>query len=381
MIFFLTFKQINQRIEELYEKKKCEPALTEVLLSLYHQGRYVEHASNQGLICYLGNSEIDTFQKQTEGLYIEWDSLQLEYMARHPDLNRGSDEICELSDRRADVFLNFLFSKTEQRIHHHASFFEINYVFSGSYHFTFEGKEYMLYPGDLCIISPNARHKIKEEADNSFLIQQYMNNDSFHSTFISLLASDNILSNFFKDILTNRNQQNFLILSAGSSESFDYIQKIAKDIYLEQFKYDNYAPDCNICLLKILFSNMLRVHHKSYQFYSGNMDIDFVPILSYLEKNYRTTSLSEAAEVFHYSTSFLSSYIKQITGKTYTEMIRNLKMNDAIEHLVHSNKSIEEISFLVGYKTVDHFSRAFKQQFHMAPSLYRKEHQNKKYFS
>ena len=49
MIFFLTFKQINQRIEELYEKKKCEPALTEVLLSLYHQGRYVEHASNQGL--------------------------------------------------------------------------------------------------------------------------------------------------------------------------------------------------------------------------------------------------------------------------------------------------------------------------------------------
>ena len=62
-------------------------------------------------------------------------------------------------------------------------------------------------------------------------------------------------------------------------------------------------------------------------------------------------------------------------------MIRNLKMNDAIEHLVHSNKSIEEISFLVGYKTVDHFSRAFKQQFHMAPSLYRKEHQNKKYFS
>jgi AraC-like DNA-binding protein/mannose-6-phosphate isomerase-like protein (cupin superfamily) len=374
MVFFLTFKQISNRIEELYEKKGCEPLLTEALLSLYRQKKYVEHASNQGLICYLGNCDADTFYKHTENLYIEWDSEQLEFMAKHPELNRGSDEIRDMSDRRADVYLNFHFEHTKQSIHQHPSFFEINYVYSGAFSFTFEGKEYQMHPGDLCIISPNARHMIKETSENSFLIQQYMNNDSFHSTFISLLSCDDILSNFFKDILTNKNQENFLILSTGNSTNFSYIQQIARDIFLEQFKYDNYSPYCNISLLKILFSNALRVHHNSYQFYNGNMDIDFVPILRFLEKNYRTTSLGDAANYFHYSSSYLSTYIKQITGKTYSEMIRNLKMNDALEYLSHTNKSIEEISLLVGYKTPDHFSRAFRQHFDMPPSMYRKMH-------
>ena len=53
-------------------------------------------------------------------------------------------------------------------------------------------------------------------------------------------------------------------------------------------------------------------------------------------------------------------------------------MKEAENYLEHSKKSIEEISLLVGYKTVDHFSRAFRQHYGMPPSQYRKEHKKGK---
>ena len=394
MIFFVTFRQINDRIRELAAQTGEEPDLNYVMLDLYRRGQSLPAVSNHDLIRRLGSCDTAEFLREKENLYIECNSTQLEYMLQHPGVNRSSGEVLALDDsRKADLFLNFRFPQTTSRLHPHPSFFEIDYIFAGAFTLTFEHREYLLRPGDLCIISPNARHMIREaegvrlpadlqgapaadaegRVPEEFVIQQYLDNDALHSTFISLLSADNIVSNFFKDILTNKNCSNFLLLSAGESENFTYIQRIARDIFLEQFKYDNYAPSCNNNLLQMLFSNVLRSYRNSFQLYSGSTDIDFVPVLKYLEQNYRTTSLAETARMFHYSPSHLSSCIKQITGKTYTEMIRNLKMSEASNYLIHSGKSIDEISGLVGYKTVDHFSRAFRQYYGMPPSQYRRE--------
>lgn len=407
MIFFVTFRQINDRIRELYEHTGEEPNPSVVMMDLYRRGQYIASADNQDLIRQLADCGTEDFLREKEDLYIECNTEQLEYLERHPEANRAYAEVLRLSERRSDLFLNFRFPRSSSQLHPHPAFFEIDYVYAGAYILSFEERKYILKPGDLCIVSPKSRHMIREldpsetqglsaeknaaspdcvssapedaDADlclapeHGLVIQQYLDHASLHSTFISLLSDDNIVSNFFKNILTNENYKNFLLLSTGTSKNFSYIQRIAKDIFLEQFKYDDYSPGCNLNLLKILFSNVLRSYQDSYQLYNGNTDIDFVPILRYLEKNYRTTSLNETARLFHYSPSHLSACIKQVTGKTYTEMIRNLKMNEAGNYLLHSNKPIEEISRLVGYKTVDHFSRAFRQYYGTPPSQYRKK--------
>ena len=407
MIFFVTFRQINDRILELYEQTGEEPNPSVVMMDLYRRGQYRTSAENQDLIRQLADCGMEDFLREKENLYIECNSEQLGYLERHPEANRTYTEVLELSKRRTDLFLNFRFPRSSSHLHPHSAFFEIDYVYAGAYILSFEEREYVLKPGDLCIVSPKSRHMIREvnpsdipkavsggtdpapgseapaaesadldlylSPEHGLVIQQYLDHASLHSTFISLLSDDNIVSNFFKNILTNENYKNFLLLSTGTSKNFSYIQRIAKDIFLEQFKYDDYSPGCNMNLLKILFSNVLRSYQDSYQLYNGNTDIDFVPILRYLEKNYRTTSLNETARLFHYSSSHLSACIKQVTGKTYTEMIRTLKMNEAGNYLLHSNKPIEEISRLVGYKTVDHFSRAFRQYYGMPPSQYRKK--------
>ena len=412
MTFYLTFRQINEMIEEMRRRTGRAPKAQEAVQELYRRHRYVEHASNLGLISVLAHEDDEKFLDSFQELYIEWGSQTAERRALRPAAGRGAqpqadsqgaDQAGDAQGREAAVFLGYVFRGAQRTPYPDDSVFEVDYIYAGTWRFTYEGKEYLLRPGDLCIISPSARHDLCEAApedaahaaegsaapppagqilpgttsaqeERYFLIRMYMNREMFHSSFIALLSDDNILSNFFKDILTNPKRSNFLLLSCGNSPNFGYIQRLAKDIFLEQFKYDDYAPECTSNLLKLLFANVLRSHHDSFQFDSGRTDIDFVPVLNYIARNYRTTSLGEIAEVFHYSESHLSTCIRQMTGRTYTEMVRSLKMRDAVDYLLRTDKPVEEISLLVGYRTPDTFSRAFRQTWGISPSQYRREH-------
>ena len=409
MTFYLTFRQINEKVAEIRRRTGQSPTLAEAVRELYRQHRYVEHASNLGLISVLAHEDDEKFLDSFQELYIEWGSQMMERRMSRPAAGRSAKSLAEPQAalpagmagrdvrpqsqsqaahsteesevREAAVFLGYVFPGIRRVPFPNESVFEVNYIYAGTWRFAYEGKDYLLRPGDLCIVSPSARHDIceysaseKEKTEERyFLIQQYMNREMFHSTFIALLSDDNILSNFFKDILTNPKRSNFLLLSCGNSPNFSYIQRLAKDIFLEQFKYDEYAPECSSNLLKVLFANVLRSHHDSFQFDSGRTDIDFVPVLNYIARNYRTTSLGEIADAFHYSESHLSTCIRQMTGRTYTEMVRSLKMRDAVDYLLRTDKPVEEISLLVGYRTPDTFSRAFRQTWGISPSQYRRE--------
>ena len=427
MTFYLTFRQINEMIAQIRRRSGRAPKAAEAVQELYRRHRYVEHASNLGLISVLAHEDDEKFLDSFQELYIEWGSQMTEKRTSRPAAGRnaevqkeaqgadsaggrgadpqkeaqGADPAGDSQRREAAVFLGYVFPGARPTPYPDDSVFEVDYIYAGTWRFTYEGKEYLLRPGDLCIISPSAKHDLCEalpesklpaakeggtssaehdlsgtprEGERYFLIQMFMNREMFHSTFIALLSDDNILSNFFKDILTNPKRSNFLLLSCGSSPNFSYIQRLAKDIFLEQFKYDDYAPECTSNLLKLLFASVLRSHHDSFQFDSGRTDIDFVPVLNYIARNYRTTSLGEIAEVFHYSESHLSTCIRQMTGRTYTEMVRSLKMRDAVDYLLRTDKPVEEISLLVGYRTPDTFSRAFRQTWGVSPSQYRREH-------
>lgn len=51
-------------------------------------------------------------------------------------------------------------------------------------------------------------------------------------------------------------------------------------------------------------------------------DTDFLKILNYIETNYATGTLAEAAEGLHYDISRVSREIQRKTGKTYTSLVQ-----------------------------------------------------------
>ena len=56
-------------------------------------------------------------------------------------------------------------------------------------------------------------------------------------------------------------------------------------------------------------------------------DTDFLKILNYIETNYASGTLAEAAEGLHYDISRVSREIQRKTGKTYTSLVQEKRLS------------------------------------------------------
>lgn len=99
---------------------------------------------------------------------------------------------------------------------------------------------------------------------------------------------------------------------------------------------------------------------------------EYGDIFSYIRENYKTVTMEELAEKFHYSKRQLIRIIKSTSGRGFHEMIRDMKLSRAKKNLEETNVPTEEPGFLCGYKNFAAFSRAFKKSEGMTPSEYRK---------
>ena len=68
-----------------------------------------------------------------------------------------------------------------------------------------------------------------------------------------------------------------------------------------------------------------------------------VEIKSYIHLNYATTSLKQTAEHFYLSEPYLSSLIKQQTGQSFSDMLRQIRMQHARDLLLRTNMKIDDI--------------------------------------
>jgi YesN/AraC family two-component response regulator len=81
--------------------------------------------------------------------------------------------------------------------------------------------------------------------------------------------------------------------------------------------------------------------------------------------------LYELAEYFELSKDYFSKMFKSKTGINYNQFATQYKMEQAKYLLLNENYKIYEISELLGYKTVDYFSKIFKEYTTMTPIQFR----------
>ena len=106
------------------------------------------------------------------------------------------------------------------------------------------------------------------------------------------------------------------------------------------------------------------------------MGTEFSPVLHYIRNNYRSLTLTDLADHFHYSKPHLCTLIKQNTGVSFTELVKRLRMTRAEEYLINTDMSIGSIASSLGYSSTDHFSRVFRQTYGISPVEYRKTNQD-----
>ena len=98
-----------------------------------------------------------------------------------------------------------------------------------------------------------------------------------------------------------------------------------------------------------------------------------VEICGYIQQNYAQVTLESLSEYCHLSGPYLSKYIKDKTGKTFQEVVREERMKKARVLLRETDQTVESIAAAVGYENVEHFIRLFKKAYGLTPIQYKKQ--------
>lgn len=107
------------------------------------------------------------------------------------------------------------------------------------------------------------------------------------------------------------------------------------------------------------------------------MDNRISVLIIYLENNlHHRLSINEMAQLVRISPSRLQHIFKEETDLSIHQYLRQLRLQKAARLLTCSFLSVKEIRCSVGIIDTRHFANAFKREFGMTPSCYRKEHFN-----
>ena len=94
--------------------------------------------------------------------------------------------------------------------------------------------------------------------------------------------------------------------------------------------------------------------------------------VAYIQDNYRTATLKEAANQVFVAPAYLSRVFTQEMNESFSHYLRNCRIQRAKELLQDPDQKLHEVAAAVGYAEGSHLSKAFKQLEGYSPQEYRK---------
>ncbi len=96
-------------------------------------------------------------------------------------------------------------------------------------------------------------------------------------------------------------------------------------------------------------------------------------VCRYIQRHYSIDLTTDmVCKKFSCSKSYFSHSFKGYTGKSFREYLTDIRLNYAKRLLLHSDLSVTQISFSVGFNDSNYFSNVFKQKVGVPPLAYRK---------
>lgn len=251
---------------------------------------------------------------------------------------------------------------------HSHDFFELFYVMSGNCLHTINGNTENLKPGTLCFISPEQVHSVGVFNDSIILIIQ-IKKSTFDDFFFNLLRSNNILTEFFLGNMCAKSNVSHLIFHFFDHE----LEDLLLSMFLEQEKEDEYTNRLMVNLASLFFIKLVRKFSRSAEIHRNTDPKNkiWIEMLSYINENYSSITLSSLASHFNYSEEHCSRIIKSETGQTFTMILRKIRLTSAEAMLLNTPYSVEHISYKIGYENPCTFGNLFKQEYGISPGQYR----------
>ncbi len=267
-----------------------------------------------------------------------------------------------------DVNVIQQFFQISDNVHRHDCF-EITYVYRGKCELGFESETRTMTEGEMCIMAPGGWHRLRIPSASCIVFLITIRKSTFQETFFRLLTQNNLLADFFRMVLYSEKHVNYLLFFTGNTPM---IRRIVQDIVTNSVNQDDYSNELLISYVNIFFGHVLRNFSKSIQYYNSGQDNDVPLMLQYIRRNYQQLSLSQLAELFHYNVSYLSVMLKKNTGKNFSQIINEIRMDKAKELLAATTLRVSAVAERTGFQSPDAFTKVFQKHFGETPSDFRK---------
>ena len=99
-------------------------------------------------------------------------------------------------------------------------------------------------------------------------------------------------------------------------------------------------------------------------------------ILAYMDDHSDVVTLKIIAERFGYHPNYISALLHKETGRTFSEILLEKRMNRAVLLMRNTTLSLEEISSMLGYSNHSNFYKAFKTYYGSTPREYVLKHKD-----
>lgn len=267
-----------------------------------------------------------------------------------------------------DIMISVHKSSAKQEPFHRHEYFFFNYTYKGQYdslsykydnRITIREKE--LYAGQ-----PFAGHALcVHDNAETVIIGVLIRRETFYRAFLPMLSSNSRLLHFLLDPATNSFSDEFLHFRI---EDDCNIRALLEMMVIE---YAYRQPDTQDVLKPLVLAFLMQI---ARQYAQANP----VPvcerlsdrIVQYMSEHSESVTLKDIAAHFSYHPNYVSTLLHRETGRSFSEILLEQRMERAVILLRGTDLPIAEVALMLGYSNSSNFFKAFREYYQMSPREY-----------
>ena len=251
---------------------------------------------------------------------------------------------------------------------HTHNYIEVIYMCSGSTHHVIDGKDVFLQEGEVLLLNQKAVQEIYPAGMDDVAVNFIVLPEFFDCGLKMMGEEKNLLRDFVIDCLKGENgAAGYIHFKVADILPIQNLENLIWSIWHRQPN----KRSINQITMGLLFLQLMNYTDRMETGFGNRQQGVMISVLGYVEEHYRDGELSKLARLLHYDLYWLSREIKKITGKNYTELVQEKRLNQAVYLLEHTTMSVMDIGMSVGYENISYFHRIFQKRYGMTPRKYR----------
>jgi len=249
---------------------------------------------------------------------------------------------------------------------HCHDYVEVVYMCSGTTTHIVNGRTIRLQQGELLFLSQSARQEILRAEENDIAVNFVVLPEFFQESLSIIGEEATPLRRFLLDCLFEQNSGPGYLLFQVSDDI--PIQNLVENLIISLLYDTPNRRKVSQMTMTLLFLQLLGHTDKlAWDSQEGTI----LQVLRYVDEHYVDGSLHEAAALLHSDVSSLSREIRRKSGKTYTELVQEKRLNQAAFLLRTTDRKVEDIALAVGYENISYFHRIFRKEYGVSPRQFR----------